>query len=247
MKTMLLACALALAFNPLAYLNTRFVPAAPQSQSKNLKTDEIPTVSYCEMLKNPQLFFSKTVRVRATWERATEGIYLRDRTCQEKVAVGFGQAGREQWCERASRNFQKIYDEKFSGKAEIVVVGTLENRRSKNPFVNYRYLFVANCIEKVMMAGDAYQGTLEEGHTYRARVKCDGEQGPALLTRVSVPYHHAVRVEWANLEKYPQLKPRAGAGCEREIVFQVLSKQIVKVAGQRRWNVTYNCKILEVE
>ncbi|MGA9994708.1 MAG: hypothetical protein WBP93_04795, partial [Pyrinomonadaceae bacterium] len=170
-----------------------------------------------------------------------------DHACEEQVKVGYSQAPKEQWCERAGTNFETIYDEKFSGRAEIVVQGTLENRRSKNPFFNYRYLFVATCIEKVMRAGLSYEGTLEEGQTYRARVKCDREQGLSLLIPVSVPYHHAWHIEWTNLKKFPQLKSRAGADCEREIVFQVLSKQIEKVAGQNRWNTTYNCKILEVE
>lgn len=249
MKMMLLSCcALAALVNPLSYLNTRSSPAAPQSQSNHFKADEIPTVSYCEMLKDPQAYFGKPVRTRAVWERATEGIFLRDRACEEQAMVGFSQAPREQWCERAAANFKTIYDEKkFEGRAEIIVVGTLENRRSKNPFFNYRYLFVATCIEKVMRTGEPYEGTLEEGQTYKARVKCNGEQGPSLLIPVRVPYHHAWYIEWVNLEKFPQLKRRAGADCEREIVFQVLSRQIVKVEGQYRWNTTYNCKILEVE
>lgn len=245
---MLLSCVLSTLLSPLTYLNIRSVHAAPQSQSKHLKADEIPTVSFCEMVKNPQAYFGRLVRTRAVWERATEGIFLRDRACEEQVKVGFSQAPVEKWCERAGTNFKTIYDEKFAGRAEIVVRGTLENRRSKNPFFNYRYLFVATCIEKVMRAGDTYEGKLEEGQTYRARVKCDSEQeGLSLLIPVEVPYHHAVRIEWANLKKYPQLKARAGADCEREIVFQVVSKQIEKVAGQRRWNVTYNCKIVRAE
>ena len=248
MKMMLLGCcALAALLNPLSYLNTRSVSAAPESQSKHLKTDEMPTVSFCEMLKNPQAYFGKTVRTRAVWERATEGIFLRDRACEEQARVGYSHAPKEQWCERAEANFKTIYDEKFSGRAEISVVGTLENRRSKNPFFNYRYLFVATCIEKVMRAGVSFEGTLEEGQTYRARVKCDREQGLSLLIPIRVPYHHAWHIEWINLSKFPQLKKGAGADCEREIVFEVLSKQIEKVAGQKRWNDTYNCKILEVE
>ena len=210
MKIMLLSCALAVLLNPLSYLNTRSISVAPQSQSNSFKADEIPTISYCEMVRNPRAYFGKTVRVRGVWERGAEGIYLRDSACQEQVTVGFSQAPREKWCDRARSNFKIIYDEKkFSGRAEIVVVGTLENRRSKNPFFNYRYLFVAACIEKVMTASENFEGSLEEGHTYRARVKCDSEQGLTLLVNVSVPYHHAARVEWANLEKFPLLNMRA--------------------------------------
>jgi hypothetical protein len=92
-----------------------------------------------------------------------------------------------------------------------------------------------------------FEGTLEWGNTYRAVVTCnlDGNWRTFLLVRV--PYHHASLIEWTNLREFPQLKQAKPPDCQRRVVFKVVARDIVKVAGQKRWNVTYQCRIIAVE
>ena len=92
-----------------------------------------------------------------------------------------------------------------------------------------------------------FEGTLEKGTTYRALVTCDQAQEWRIVLPLRIPYHHAARVEWLNLREFPQLDKTKDARCQRRIVFQVVTQEIVKVAGQSRWNVTYGCRIVAVE
>ena len=88
-----------------------------------------------------------------------------------------------------------------------------------------------------------FEGYLEEGRTYRAVVVCDknGRWRPRLP--IKVPSHHAARIDWLNLKDFPQLRGVDPHDCQRRIVFKVVSKETVKVNGQRRWNTTYRCLI----
>jgi len=47
-------------------------------QAVNKSNDAIPTIGFCEMVKNARLYFDKPVRVVAKYEMATEGRYLSD-------------------------------------------------------------------------------------------------------------------------------------------------------------------------
>jgi hypothetical protein len=49
-------------------------------------TDEPADVAFCEMVKNPQLYFDRPVRVTAIVELATEGQCLSDDACQTMPA-----------------------------------------------------------------------------------------------------------------------------------------------------------------
>lgn len=92
-----------------------------------------------------------------------------------------------------------------------------------------------------------FEGTLEKGITYRALVTCDQAQEWRTVLPLHIPYHHAARIEWLNLREFPQLDKTKDARCQRRIVFQVVTQEIVKAAGQYRWNITYGCRIVAVE
>ncbi len=114
---------------------------------KLARDGEIPTVSYCELVSKPELYFGKTVRVRAFYLRAAEGIYLKGQ-CAEQPRVGVKAIEKEQTCEESLKNIKRI-DEEFFGRAEVVAVGILNDRAGTNPFHNYRYLFKVSCLEGV--------------------------------------------------------------------------------------------------
>jgi hypothetical protein len=92
-----------------------------------------------------------------------------------------------------------------------------------------------------------FNGELEKGSTYRARVKCDETGEWRTVVRLKMPYHHATRIDWLNLKEFAELRSAKNPECERRIVFEVVTKKIVKVFGQYRWNTTYECRILSVE
>lgn len=92
-----------------------------------------------------------------------------------------------------------------------------------------------------------FDGTLEEGITYRALVVCDREQELRTIIPLRIPFHHAARIEWLNLREFPQLRKAKNARCQQQILFKVDSKEIIKVAGQKRWNTTYRCLVLALE
>src|SRR4051812_8844103 len=51
---------------------------------------QIVTVSFCELVKNPKDYFDKTVRTTASFQQADEGQYLDDEQCDQKERLGVG-------------------------------------------------------------------------------------------------------------------------------------------------------------
>jgi hypothetical protein len=92
-----------------------------------------------------------------------------------------------------------------------------------------------------------FAGTLEKGRTYRASVTPDGAAEWRLVLPLKLPFHHAGRVEWLNLKDFPALDKGASNALLKQIVFKVVERTIVKVAGQNRWNTTFDCRIVRIE
>lgn len=91
-----------------------------------------------------------------------------------------------------------------------------------------------------------FAGSLERGKTYRALVVLDKDLGWWPVVRLKIPFHHAVRIEWLNQEDYQELSLAQRRGTRRLIVFEVTDTETYKVAGQRRWNTIYRCRIKKV-
>jgi hypothetical protein len=92
-----------------------------------------------------------------------------------------------------------------------------------------------------------FEGILQKGRTYRARVTCDHVEEWRTVVPLRIPFHHAARIEWTNLSDFPQLNQAKNVDCKRRIVFKVIAQEAVKVAGRYRWNTTYECRIIAVE
>jgi hypothetical protein len=92
-----------------------------------------------------------------------------------------------------------------------------------------------------------FEGWLKEETTYRALVVCDRVEELRTVVPLRLPFHHAARIEWTNLPEFPQLDKAKGNDCKRRIVFKVVALKTTKVAGQYRWNTTYQCRIIAVE
>ncbi len=111
---------------------------------------EAERVSFCEMMRNPEQYYGKKVRIRARWCRGFERSYLYGRACND--------IGSHAWTrlaiadeDRASRKLLdrliKARNRSFTSRADVTVVGELQEGRFGHMNA-YRYLFVISSIEE---------------------------------------------------------------------------------------------------
>jgi len=222
-----------------------FLPVVPEA-ADDAGTAEIHTIDFCEMVKNPQFYFDKTVRLVATYEMATEGQYLRDDRCQltHDQQIGAGLEVRdEKQSEILNTELRKISSNEFGGRAIVTLVGKLRNA-SRHDFVWYEYRFEIIKVEKITPVMVPYERELQAGISYRATVRGDEDFGLSLIPPPRVREYHSMRIEWINLGDFPGLE-KLGAH-ERRIVFTVLVDEL-KQMTQFRWNRNVKCKIIRLE
>jgi hypothetical protein len=227
---------------------------ANQAKAAHRAFDEIPTVAFCEMIRHPQFYFDKTLRLAATYRVGFETAYLKDEQCvasyRIKIGVGFVQSDDRQR-DVIRRDVDKIMSGAYgNGRARVTVVGMLRNSPDKW-FGGYRYRFDIMRFEDISREDVsqmimAYEGTLQAGTIYRATVRGDRRFGLSLVPILRVPIHHAVLIEWTNLEEFRALKKLRHSSSERRIVFHVISDEIQHM-NERRWNRTLRCEVILVE
>jgi hypothetical protein len=241
---------LALLPNQLSLANTRITPGsrgAVQAGVTSSATDEVPVIAFCEMVKNPQLYFDKTVRLTATLQLATEASYLRDDRCvlshDDQIGVRYV-SNDEKQRGLINRDINKIRSIEYGSRAKVTVVGMLRNS-SLRGFAWYRYRFDIISIEDISHVTVPYEGTLQGGITYQAVVRGDSDSGLSLLIPLRTREHVAVRIEWTNLNEFPALERLRNISREQQIVFSVISDQTRQMT-ERRWNRTLECKIISI-
>jgi hypothetical protein len=215
------------------------------------KDQEIPTVTFCEMVTHPQLYFDKTIRLSATLEPRIEGTTMTDVRCMrrydDQIGVGAVKIDDEQ-LKSFNQDFRSIRSGKVAEQPRVTVIGMLRNV-SRRDFQSYRYRFDIVRFEKIDKRASEmitmFSGTLEAGNTYRATVHGDRDFGLALVSPLRVAIHHAVRLEWTNLKNFRALA-RLRDRAEQQIIFRVSSDDIHQIAAER-WNRTLQLKILLVE
>lgn len=203
-----------------------------------------PTIEFCEMVSHPERYFDKQVRLVAQYQIAAEGSYLVDERCplshDQQIGVGSPEVLDEK--QRARLNaLRTISSHEYGGRAMVTVLGMLRNI-SRHDFVWYQYRFDILEVEKIEPVISAYEGELQAGMTYRAPVNSDRDLGLSLTPAPRISEHHAMRINWINLHKFPELS-KAG---KHRILFTVLSDEI-KQMTERRWNRSLRCKILRIE
>jgi hypothetical protein len=221
---------------------------AHRLQFKSSETEDIPTVAFCELVKNPRRYFDKTVRITATYQMATEAQYLSDAGCvlshDEQIGVGHSEIDEKQGEIRRSDE-RKISTNEYGGRAKVTITGILRNK-SRRDFAWYHYRFDIISFENISHIVVPYEGTLQAGITYQAAVRGDGRKGLSLVIPLRMPEHYAVLIEWTNLNEFPALKQPGDGSGEKRIVFSVISDQIMQMTVNR-WNRTVQCKIISVE
>jgi hypothetical protein len=247
MKTFLALTILILLLTQLHFPGSRLTTAANQFGVASAATEEIPTIDFCEMVKNPKLYFDKAVRLTATFEQATEAQYLSDDKCplshDDQIGVGYATVSEEQ--NAARRNIiSKLRLAEYGGRARVMATGMLRNS-SRRAFAWYQYRFDIISVEELSHVIVPYEGELRGGRTYVAAVRGDSSDGLALVIPVRIPEHQAARIEWTNLSEFPALVQLQSSPREQRIVFSVISDEI-KQMTERRWNRTLRCKIISI-
>jgi hypothetical protein len=118
------------------------------AQIKQTATESVPTISYCELLREPNLYQGKLVRIAATWNYGFEWSYLYHRECMEqrnKAWVEF--VDDEEGCPQTEKVSKRLKDG-FDNKADVVAVGTLSGGGGYRHMNGYKYQFTIKCLEK---------------------------------------------------------------------------------------------------
>ena len=209
--------------------------------------DEVPVIAFCELVKNPKLYFDKSIRVTANLELATEGSYLRDENCvvsrDDQIGVRYTSDNDERR-ELINREIRKIRSIEYGSRAKVTVVGTLRNQASRS-FAWYGFRFDVSRIETVSPVVLPYVGILRDGLTYSGTVRPDSLRGLVLVTPVRMKPGIATRVEWVNLEAFPALKA-GDPTLESQIIFTVVSDQTTQMT-EHRWNRTLELRIVSID
>jgi hypothetical protein len=220
--------------------------ANPQKLKKQIRmNDEIPTVAFCEMVKNPKSYFDKTIRLIAIFTQATEAQYLSDeKNCplshDDQIGVSYSSKDENQVADN-NTNIRKIGSAEFGSRVFVTVVGSLKNQ-SRRDFAWYRYRFDIANFEEISHIINEYKGELEATKTYQAEVRSDKNLGLTFIIPFRPPFHQAYRIEWINLKEFSALKNFQ----TKEIVFSVLLKDTKQIT-ESRWNTTLKCKIIRIE
>lgn len=216
--------------------------SAGSSQSSS---DEIPNVDFCSMVRNPRLYFNKTVRIEATWQSGDEFAYLTQDRCapksRDEIAVGWAEQPLK---EEIISNVRKIQSHEYGGRAIIRAVGILRNPGKYYGYFRYRFEILR--IDEVAHIVVPYEGDVDAGKTYRAQVRGDEHFGIALVPQLRLLFHHSYFINWINLSEFPALQKLVESEGVRQIVFSVISDERRQMTATR-WNRTLELKIIRLE
>ncbi|HEV7680518.1 MAG TPA: hypothetical protein VGO68_00230 [Pyrinomonadaceae bacterium] len=232
------------------WLTVARLPAVAK-QSPTVAQQEVPTVDFCELVKHPETYFDKTIRITAAYQIGYEGSNLNNVHCvrshDDSIGAGFVRIDEAQ-SKTVNRGVEMIMSGKAGEQPRVTVVGMLRNS-SRRDFAWYRYRFEIirfedirdDIFERIV----SYDSTLQAGLTYRAMVKHDSNFGLSFSSPLRIPSHQAINLEWTNLKEFSALQ-NLRENAQKQIIFRV-NKDEVQQMGPRRWNRTLQLEILLVE
>jgi hypothetical protein len=208
---------------------------------------QVPSVSFCELIKNRDRYLGRTVVIDANFEYPPTGEFLDDLECTpaatgvvqtpERIAVRY--AGTDEEIGLLKKRASAIREKRFGGRARVRLTGILRSDRAQASD-SYRFeIGKFMSIEPIVLP---YQGSLEPGRMYSDTYDYLKPNEVFLSSPLKMPFHHAGRLEWTNADDFPQLR-RHG---RKHIIFRVVSLDITKI-GSNRWNSIYSCEILELK
>jgi len=120
------------------------------------QTDDVPTVAFSDLIKYPERYNQKKIRLRAVYERALVDSFLYDVFLVEREGAR-DVAAQKLLLQVEEENWDKIVEEmreKFPvrqcDRAEVEVIGTFDIRKSTYPYGDsVKYSFVVSKFEQV--------------------------------------------------------------------------------------------------
>ena len=130
--------------------------ALPASGGVPPLNNDVPTVSFGDLIKYPERYDQKKVRLRALYERALVDSFLYDVFLVERKRAK-DVAAQKLLLQAEEENWDKIVEEmreKFPvrqcDRAEVEVIGTFNIRKSTHPYGDsVKYSFVVSTFEQV--------------------------------------------------------------------------------------------------
>jgi len=129
-------------------LSSQSISTVNQSQTNSHSSEAVPTISYCELMQNPDKYVGQMVRVSATWDAGFEWSYLYHRDCiahRNEAHVDFVEE--ENSCPQTKKNLKKINRKYVNSKGDVVVVGKLRASGSYGHMGALSREFVITCLE----------------------------------------------------------------------------------------------------
>lgn len=211
----------------------------------------IPAITFCELIRNHEYYFGRTVSIQADLDLNGQLPFLndpecdrtevRDRRTKERIALGyFVKKGETTTALEILTN--SIRGPRFGGRARVFITGKLRDE-TQHALDSFNYRFEISDYKTIEPSVTAFAGVLNEGWMYFdnfAYVKVKGLSA-AYDSRLKFLPHHAGRVEFSNEANFPAL----GTSGVRDIVFRVVKKSTQKMTANR-WNDLYTCEILEL-
>ncbi|MEO6391104.1 MAG: hypothetical protein ABIP75_04575 [Pyrinomonadaceae bacterium] len=211
----------------------------------------IPAITFCELIKNHEYYFGRTVSIYADLDLNGQLPFLndpecdkpemRDRRTKEKIAVGY-LVKKGETTTALENQTNSIKGPRFGGRARVFITGKLRDE-TQRALDSFPYRFEISEFKAIEPSVTAFAGELNEGWMYFDNFTYLKEKGlpAAYSTRLKFLPHHAARVEFTNEANVPALR---SSGI-RDIVFRVLKKSTQKMTANR-WNDLYTCEILEL-
>ena len=155
MKNLIILATFILVISPFVY--------AQKIEHSSSPTKTIPTVSYCELIRNPDRYDRKTIRVKATLLVSFEVSTLEDSQCDIGRSIWVEFDGSHNSCtpKRVRKSFDNIFNSSEVGRStrgEIIAIGRFEmarkigTRPTPSGFGHldqYPYQLTIKCLEQV--------------------------------------------------------------------------------------------------
>lgn len=113
-------------------------------KAQTTQKEDIPTLTYSELIQNKDLYVGKTVRVKAFHIYGFEWSFLCDSGCKERRSETWVEF-EDELCKGSKRKLKKGSDN-FDNKAEVIYVGKLSNGNFGH-FGAYEFQFTVSCVE----------------------------------------------------------------------------------------------------
>lgn len=209
---------------------------------------EPPTISFCDLMRNRDMYLGKTVAMNATLEYSDTHQFIYDPECAEpgmgslftteKLSVEFTPTKSQELLDKA----RSLRDQRFGGRARVYIYGTLFEGRVRFGDDTFNFRFAISKFVSIDPIILPYKGRLEPGWMYVDSFDATNEREPKLSSPLKISLHHAARVEWLNADTFPKLR----AAGRTFVTFRVISRDIQKISNNR-WNDIYICEILDLQ